>query len=111
MTYMVTYVTCRPKNLTCQVPHLLRGFVLGSLSLRPRNSWNERRDRVPPRLTRWGPRPPSVRQGGFSVTMAKLIRLCFLAILVGLWLGPIGCGHTDEEMAQKQREIDKLGAD
>jgi chemotaxis protein MotB len=43
--------------------------------------------------------------------MAKLIRLCFLAILVGLWLGPIGCGHTDEEMAQKQREIDKLGAD
>jgi chemotaxis protein MotB len=26
-------------------------------------------------------------------------------------LAPVGCGHTDEEMAQKQREIDKLTAD
>jgi chemotaxis protein MotB len=43
--------------------------------------------------------------------MAKVIRLCFLAALLGLTLAPIGCGHTDEEMAQKQREIDKLGAD
>lgn len=32
---------------------------------------------------------------------------------LGLMLSPmlIGCGHTDEEMAAKQREIDKLAAD
>jgi chemotaxis protein MotB len=45
------------------------------------------------------------------VTMAKVIRLCFLAALLGLCIAPLGCGHTDEEMAQKQREIDKLAAD
>ena len=32
---------------------------------------------------------------------------------LGLMLSPmlVGCGHTDEEMAAKQREIDKLAAD
>ena len=31
------------------------------------------------------------------------------AAMLALALG--GCGHTDEEMAAKQREIDKLSAD
>jgi chemotaxis protein MotB len=37
----------------------------------------------------------------------------FLPVLAALALTPVtvGCGHTDEEMAQKQREIDKLSAD
>jgi chemotaxis protein MotB len=45
------------------------------------------------------------------VTMAKVFRLCFLAALLSLPFASLGCGHTDEEMAQKQREIDKLSAD
>jgi chemotaxis protein MotB len=45
------------------------------------------------------------------VTMAKVFRLCFLATFLAFCLAPLGCGHTDEEMAQKQREIDKLAAD
>src|SRR5580692_536797 len=45
------------------------------------------------------------------VNMAKVFRLCFMAALLALSLSPVGCGHTDEEMAQKQREIDKLSAD
>jgi chemotaxis protein MotB len=46
-----------------------------------------------------------------QVTSMKVVRLCFLAILGLLMLAPLSCGHTDEEMAQKQREIDKLTAD
>ncbi len=33
------------------------------------------------------------------------------ALLMAGSLGLLGCGHSDEEMAAKQREIDKLGAD
>src|ERR1700733_7038424 len=46
-----------------------------------------------------------------SVTSMKVIRLCFFIALMGVSLAPVGCGHTDEEMAQKQREIDKQAAD
>jgi chemotaxis protein MotB len=45
------------------------------------------------------------------VTSMRVFRLCFFAALLALSLAPVGCGHTDEEMAQKQREIDKLSAD
>jgi chemotaxis protein MotB len=45
------------------------------------------------------------------VIMAKVLRVCFCAALLSLAVAPLGCGHTDEEMAQKQREIDKLSAD
>jgi chemotaxis protein MotB len=45
------------------------------------------------------------------VTSMKVIRLCFFIALMGVSLAPVGCGHTDEEMAQKQREIDKQAAD
>jgi chemotaxis protein MotB len=49
------------------------------------------------------------------VISVKVLRLCFVAVLATLMLAPVsmmtGCGHTDEEMAQKQREIDKLTAD
>ena len=41
----------------------------------------------------------------------KVMKLFFLAIFSVLALAPLGCGHTDEEMAGKQREIDKLTAD
>ncbi len=41
----------------------------------------------------------------------KVLRFCLFAVLAALMLAPVGCGHTDEEMAQKQREIDKLTAD
>jgi chemotaxis protein MotB len=34
-----------------------------------------------------------------------------LGVFVAFFLILVGCGHTDEEMAQKQREIDKLNAD
>jgi len=43
--------------------------------------------------------------------MAKVFRLCPWVMLLSFLLAPVGCGHTDEEMAQKQREIDKLSAD
>src|SRR5580700_9351647 len=46
-----------------------------------------------------------------SVAMFKVLRLCLFAAFLALALAPMGCGHTDEEMAQKQREIDKLAAD
>jgi chemotaxis protein MotB len=42
--------------------------------------------------------------------MAKVLRFCFVAALLSSFAS-LGCGHTDEEMAQKQREIDKLSAD
>ncbi len=45
------------------------------------------------------------------MTRIKLMRLCFLAFLAAIVLSAAGCGHTDEEMAGKQREIDKLTAD
>ena len=45
------------------------------------------------------------------MTSIKVLRVCFLAVLLTLSLAPIGCGHTDEEMALKQREIDKLSTD
>lgn len=42
----------------------------------------------------------------------SVLRLCFFALVAALVFGPVmACGHTDEEMAQKQREIDKLSAD
>ena len=37
--------------------------------------------------------------------------LPMLLTFVFLTTGAVGCGHTDEEMAAKQREIDKLSAD
>jgi chemotaxis protein MotB len=45
------------------------------------------------------------------VTMAKAFRFCFGAALLSLTFALLGCGHTDEEMAQKQREINKLSED
>jgi chemotaxis protein MotB len=40
------------------------------------------------------------------------MRACGLfALFLAIGLAIAGCGHTDEEMAQKQREIDKLAAD
>jgi chemotaxis protein MotB len=45
------------------------------------------------------------------VIRIKLMRLGFLAFLAAFLLAAAGCGHTDEEMAGKQREIDKLTAD
>jgi chemotaxis protein MotB len=45
------------------------------------------------------------------VISVKFVRFCLFALLASLVLTPLGCGHTDEEMAQKQREIDKLTAD
>jgi chemotaxis protein MotB len=39
------------------------------------------------------------------------MRFGFYAVLTALFLALVGCGHTDEEMAGKQREIDKLAAD
>jgi len=38
-------------------------------------------------------------------------RWSMLATMAALLLTLVGCGHTDEEMAAKQREIDKLSAD
>jgi len=38
-------------------------------------------------------------------------RVGFLAVLATILFALSGCGHTDEEMATKQREIDKLSAD
>jgi chemotaxis protein MotB len=38
-------------------------------------------------------------------------RMSILAVMATLLLALVGCGHSDEEMAQKQREIDKLAAD
>ena len=38
-------------------------------------------------------------------------KLWVLPLVVAAAIGVAGCGHTDEEMAAKQREIDKLSAD
>jgi chemotaxis protein MotB len=45
------------------------------------------------------------------VTAIKAFRWSFYGVLAALMLVLAGCGHTDEEMAAKQREIDKLSAD
>ncbi len=45
------------------------------------------------------------------MTSMKVFRLFFLAAILAFSLAPVGCGHTDEEMALKQREIDKQAAD
>ncbi len=46
------------------------------------------------------------------MTSMKVFRLCVVAALLTFSVVPLlGCGHTDEEMALKQREIDKLSAD
>jgi chemotaxis protein MotB len=45
------------------------------------------------------------------VTAMKASRWSFYGVLAALMLVLAGCGHTDEEMAAKQREIDKLSAD
>ena len=42
--------------------------------------------------------------------MSALRRLG-LGLLAACLFALAGCGHTDEEMAAKQREIDKLSAD
>ena len=44
------------------------------------------------------------------MTLRALRRFGF-GILAACSLRSSGCGHTDEEMAAKQREIDKLSAD
>ena len=44
------------------------------------------------------------------MAMRALRRFGF-GMLVACMLALVGCGHTDEEMAAKQREIDKLSAD
>jgi chemotaxis protein MotB len=41
----------------------------------------------------------------------RALRRFGLGVLVACVFALIGCGHTDEEMAAKQREIDKLSAD
>src|SRR3954468_24416169 len=41
----------------------------------------------------------------------KALRWSWFGILTAVMLALAGCGHTDEEMAAKQREIDKLAAD
>jgi chemotaxis protein MotB len=41
----------------------------------------------------------------------KALRWSFWSVLAAMMLVLAGCGHTDEEMAAKQREIDKLSAD
>lgn len=55
----------------------------------------------------------TVRAGRFGpwrcLVAMKALRRSGLGILVACLLA--GCGHTDEEMAAKQREIDKLNAD
>ena len=44
------------------------------------------------------------------MTYTRACRWLF-AVFAMMTLALAGCGHTDEEMAAKQREIDKLGAD
>ena len=39
------------------------------------------------------------------------MKMSLFAVMTALFLALVGCGHTDEEMAAKQREIDKLAAD
>jgi chemotaxis protein MotB len=45
------------------------------------------------------------------VTRSKAFRLCLLTSFILATATQVGCGHTDEEMAEKQRMIDKLSAD
>ncbi len=45
------------------------------------------------------------------MTRANVFRLCFPLVLILGAATQVGCGHTDQEMAEKQREIDKLSAD
>ena len=45
------------------------------------------------------------------MTAIKAFRWSFYGVLAALMFVLAGCGHTDEEMAAKQREIDKLSAD
>ncbi len=41
----------------------------------------------------------------------KSFKFALLPVLAALTLAPLGCGHSDEEMGEKQRQIDKLAAD
>ena len=43
--------------------------------------------------------------------MAMIRRLSLFPLLLAGAVGLAGCGHSDEEMAAKQREVDKLTAD
>jgi chemotaxis protein MotB len=43
--------------------------------------------------------------------LRKYWRIYGIGLLAAFLFAVIGCGHTDEEMAAKQREIDKLSAD
>jgi chemotaxis protein MotB len=45
------------------------------------------------------------------VTAMKALRWSWFGIFAAMMFVLAGCGHTDEEMAAKQREIDKLAAD
>ncbi len=45
------------------------------------------------------------------MTAMKAFRWSLYGVFAALLLVLAGCGHTDEEMAAKQREIDKLSAD
>ena len=45
------------------------------------------------------------------MTRANVFRFLFVPSLVLAAAAQVGCGHTDQEMAEKQRQIDKLSAD
>ncbi len=45
------------------------------------------------------------------MTRANVLRLCFPPALLLAAMTQMGCGHTDQEMAEKQKQIDKLSAD
>ena len=45
------------------------------------------------------------------MTAMKAFRWTWFGVLAAMMFAIAGCGHTDEEMAAKQREIDKLAAD
>jgi chemotaxis protein MotB len=45
------------------------------------------------------------------VTRANGFRSCILSAVILAAVPQVGCGHTDQEMAEKQAQIDKLSAD
>jgi chemotaxis protein MotB len=50
-------------------------------------------------------------EGGRSVPSPTMTKFLVWSGMTMMALAVAGCGHTDEEMAAKQREIDKLAAD
>src|SRR5258708_11977321 len=53
----------------------------------------------------------SNKRGGRKVNSKFGIKALLFAAFTACAFVTVGCGHTDEEMAAKQREIDKLSAD